>query len=264
MNDVESMAGIINNYGPSVAILAVILVLFIVIIYNNNKALKKYEAQSIKNEEFYTETFTKITEQLLKKVMDTKESKETEQDKEVDLFDTFVKLKASMQDKCKESMKAINADRLAIYLFHDGTHSTHGIKFFKMSCICESIVVGSGIREHTVDHASVPINLFDTMIDELIKNGSYTIMRDNNIINSNHKMFLSASKINYAISIALFDNSNNILGFILAEFAKDYNEDEVNDKYKVLRTLAGQLIPILAYGDYVNININKTLQDINK
>ncbi len=263
IEEVTTLASLIDKYGSFVVILSIVLILFIAIIINNNKALKRYEEQSLKNNEAYKNTITDITNKMIEQLLESKDVKEEQKNKEVDLINTFVKLRISMQDKCKESMKSINSDRLAIYLFHNGTHSTHGIKFFKMSCICESIAIGSGIREHSVDHSNIPINLFDSMIDKLINNGRYTIFRSDEINNSNQKMFLSANKIQYSESIAIFDNSNNILGFILAEYSKDYDENTANKQYEVLKCLSEQLVPILAYGDYINININKT-QSINQ
>ena len=163
-----------------------------------------------------------------------------------------------MQDYCKNAMDIIHADRLAIYLFHNGTHSTHGVKFFKLSCICENVKIGSGVREHSIEHSNVPLNLFDSMVDELLKNGEYIIINNEELKNSNHRIFISSDKIKYAIAEAIFDKNNVILGFVLIESSKDYNEEIIKEQKQELSKLVYQISPVLIYGDYIDININKT------
>jgi len=172
-----------------------------------------------------------------------------------DLFATFVKLRNSIKDNCTQAMNKIGAERIAIYLFHNGNQSTHGIKFFKISCICEKVNIGSGVREQALDQSNIPINLFDDTINNLIDNGRCIIINDDNIANSNNKIFISAKKIKYAQAISIFDNENNILGFVLIELSHEYDKNNADmEKYEVDRLIA-QLVPILAYSDYTQAAI---------
>ena len=113
------------------------------------------------------------------------------------------------------SMDDIKAQRLGIYLFHDGTYSLNGIHFFKMSCICEKVVIGSGVRERAIEHSSIPINLFDSMIEGLMINGRYTMKRpsDDELNVSNVKIFFSSSKTSFIHIEAIYDTDNNIIGW---------------------------------------------------
>ena len=59
-----------------------------------------------------------ITKRVVDQILDAYDKKLNSTKKEPDLMETFVKLRESMQDYCKDCMDDIRADRLAIYLFH--------------------------------------------------------------------------------------------------------------------------------------------------
>lgn len=248
----------ISDYGPYAVILAVVVAIFIYIIYNNHKMYEKFQKQSMQNSEEYKDGMVEITKRVVDQILDTYDKKLNSTKKEPDLMETFVKLRESMQDYCKDCMDNIRADRLAIYLFHNGAHSTHGIKFFKVSCICENVRIGSGIREHSIEHSNIPLNLFDEMIDKLLKDGEYIIINDDTLKNKNSRIFISCDKIQYAIAEAIFDKNNVILGFVIIESSKNYNNTVVQQQRDELNKLVYQLSPLLVYGDYIDINIEKT------
>ncbi len=175
---------------------------------------------------------------------------------EKDLMNIFLKLRGAIRENCVTSMTQIGAARLAIYLLHNGSRSTHGINFFKMSCICEKVAVGSGIRERMIEHTNIPINLFDEMIDKLITNNRYIIMNDYSVQSTNQKIFISAQKINYTQLIAIYDINNNMLGFVAAEMDKPYDKNEADKEKKVLDDLVKQLVPVLSYSDYISMESN--------
>lgn len=201
-----------------------------------------------------------FVETMTKTIADQQQYLDNQQHLEKNLFNTFVKLRSSIKDNCANTMAAIDSARLAIYLFHNGTCSTHGISFFKMSCICEKVAIGSGVRERLIDHSNIPINLFDAMIDKLITNGRYLVMNDENLETSSHKMFISAKKISYTQCVAIFDTNNNILGFVLAEMEHPYNRETALKEKEKLDILVAQLVPILSYSEYVNTTLEATKQ----
>lgn len=246
----------IDKYGPITVILSVFLMLFIVIMHNTNKSLKDFQDKTLKNEETYRRSITEQNNKMMEQLLNTKEIISSPH-LEKDLFNVFMKLRTSISDNCKNAMDKISADRLAIYLFHNGSHSTHGINFFKTSCICEKVLIGSGIRERSVEHSNIPINLFDDMIGTLATGEAYVIFNDDQLQNTNRRIFISAQKIKYAQAVAIFDNNNNILGFVLAEMSHDYDKAIADEETKTIKALINQIMPVLTYSDYVDINLEK-------
>ena len=248
----------ISDYGPYAVILGIVLALFIYSIYNNHKMYKKFQEQSMKNNEEYKDGMVEITNKMVDQILETYDKKKPTEENEPELMKTFVKLRESMHDYCKDCMDKLKVDRLAIYLFHNGAHSTHGIKFFKVSCICENVRIGSGIREHSIEHSNIPLNLFDKMIDKLLSDGEYIIINDDNLQSMNCRIFISSDKIKYAIAEAIFDKNNVILGFVIIESSKEYDEETTETQRQELSKLVYQISPLLVYGDYIDINIEKT------
>ena len=253
---VGETASAIDKYGPYAVILAVVLVLFYFIIRSNNKALRKFEDKMLETSEAYRESIAEQNNTLIEQLLNTANNVNIDHQKQ--LFDTFIKLRTAIKDSCKSTMMDLKADRLAIYLFHNGSHSTHGINFFKMSCICESIVIGSGIRERSTEHSNIPINLLDDMVEELIVNGRYNIINDSTIDNTNRKIFKSNSNIKYSKCVSIFDENNNIMGFALADFEHELDPETDKKEFKIMKAFTKQICPILSYSNYIDININKT------
>ena len=124
------IAKAISDYGPYAVILGIVLALFIYSIYNNHKMYKKFQEQSMKNNEEYKNGMVEITNKMVDQILEMYDKKKPTEENEPELMKTFVKLRESMHDYCKDCMDKLKVDRLAIYLFHNGAHSTHGIKFF--------------------------------------------------------------------------------------------------------------------------------------
>ena len=244
---------------PLIILFIIVIALVIFIIYYT-KNLTHNLTKSINNDynnykielKNQNDTFVK---QLLKQISDQNNlfinAKNGEASK--NLVNIFIKLRESIRENCVTSMNKIKAARIAIYLFHNGSHSTHGISFLKISCVCEKVAIGSGIRERMMEHTNIPINLFDDMIDKLMTFNRYIIMNNEDLQESSHKMFISADKIKYAQLIALYDINNNMLGFISVEMDKPYSKDEVDNEKEILDELAKQLVPVLSYCDYTSI-----------
>lgn len=248
----------LNEYGAFTVILGVVLFIVVLIVINMNSTVNKFIDQSIKNDESYRQIIDEQNKAIIDQLNDAKKEIIEKAPFEKDLFKTFVKLNNSLKDYCKQAMDEVNAERLAVYLFHNGSYSTHGIHFFKMSCVCEKVTIGSGVRERSIDHNNIPINLFDSMIEGLVNDGYYVIKRtDENIEFNNHNIFFSANKIKFVHAITIFDNDNNIIGFVLAESSHDYTDEEFNKQTEVISRFITQVVPVLTYSEYTDMNINK-------
>lgn len=234
------------------------LVVFIIVILVLNKKVTKKLVEDISNE--YNSYKDKIKEQnelLVNQIV--KQQSEINRvnnsgaiNTEKDLMSIFIKLREAIKENCTIAMNQTGAARLAIYLLHNGTRSSHGINFFKLSCICEKVAIGSGVRERMIEHSNIPINLFDEMIDKLITYNRYIIMNDDDNKNTNHKIFISEDKITYTQLVTIYDINNNMLGFVEAEMQSDYSKDKADEEKQILDELVKQIMPVLSYSDYIS------------
>lgn len=253
-----NMFGTIDEYGPFTVILGVILIIVIILVRSINSSIKTFIQQSIENDKHYKQIMEEQNKAILEQLINNKqEIIEQQQQQPVantyDLQATFDKINRTIKDHCRQCMDTIHAQRLGIYLFHNGTYSLNGIHFFKMSCICEKVVIGSGTRERAIEHSSIPINLFDAMIEGLMNNGYYTIVRPNNQADleaSNTKIFFSSAKIKFIHTVAIYDNNNSIIGFVLAEMMQEYSEELVNEQHIVIKELIDKITPVLVFSEY--------------
>lgn len=239
-------------------ILSIVLIGFIIFLIISNRKLMQNTTASIndnynkyKNE--LKEQNNVLTKQLLKQIDDKFASVEKQNGSNKNLMNIFNKLKEATKESCFDTMNQIGAARIAIYLFHNGTHSTHGINFIKLSCIGEKVAIGSGVREQMIKHTNLPINLFDDMVEKLINHNRFIIMNNEETKESNHKMFISADKINYTQLVTIYDIDNNMLGFVAAEMDRSYSKDEADKEKEILDELVKQLVPVLSYSDYALI-----------
>ena len=254
---VYDMAKSIYDYGPFAVILGVVLSIFLIIVKNMNDTLKRFTQQAMKNDEQYKEMILNQNKTMIEQLSNTKKEIIEHQaniSPQADLQETFNKLNSSIKDYCKECMDDIKAQRLGIYLFHDGTYSLNGIHFFKMSCICEKVVIGSGVRERAIEHSSIPINLFDSMIEGLMINGRYTMKRpsDDELNVYNVKIFFSSSKTSFIHIEAIYDTDNNIIGFVLAENMQEPNDELLEIQHKNIKDLIKKITPVLSFSNFAD------------
>lgn len=241
-----------------ISIMLLFIILLVILMKLGKKSITDFE-ESIKTD--YTNYKTELSKQnniLIQQLLDhqqkLKDSLEnTNPHLEKSLLTTFIKLRMAIKENCANAMSSIDAARLAIYLFHNGTYSTHGINFFKISCICEKISIGNGVKERMLEHSNIPINLFDEMIEKLIDNNRYIIINDEDTKNSNKKIFISADKIKYTQLIAIYDINNNMLGFVCAEMIHPYSKELADKERDIIEVLVKQLVPVLSYSEYVEL-----------
>ena len=172
-----------------------------------------------------------------------------------ELIETFSKLRNIIKDDLYTTMDKVQSCRIALYLLHNGQKSSAGISFIKVSCIGERIKIGSGIKEQISNHSNLPINIFDNMLDKLIENGKYLIMNDEETMQTARSQFISSSKIKYSYAVSIYDTSNNILGFVLAEFDHIYTKNTSEEEYEALKNFCARISPILSFTEYADMTV---------
>ena len=246
---------------------AITVVALITYVKRNNTMLKQQlRAQTKEDIDTFKNEIQALNRDLFSNVVNTMRSepvKEAEHKKsQEELVTTFTKIRHIMKDDLYAIMNATKACRTAMYLFHNGTKSTSGLSFLKISCVGERILVGAGVKEQILNHSNMPINIFDDMIEKLVDGGRYLVMNDEETSHTARRQFLSAAKIRYTQLVSIYDTSNNILGFILAEFDHAYAKAVADAEFKSLKELATKISPILSFSEYAELTLQNDIVDI--
>lgn len=277
MNEVvahDTSTVLLMQYCIIFLIVIIIAIIGLVLYIKRNNRLMSELLNEQNHEDFqeFKETIANMNKGLVDEIVDVlkddgehshSDKQEKLKDHQEELLNTFAKLRRVIKDDLYATMHHTGACRTALYLFHNGTRSTEGISFLKISCIGERTLVGSGVKEQILNHSNMPVNIFDNMYDKLIENGRYVVMNDEKTMQTSRAQFISASKIRYSQAIGIYDSSNNILGFVLAEFDHVYNKAASDTEYAVLKDFTKKISPILSFSEYADLTL-KTKTENNK
>ena len=269
MNEVvvhDTSTVLLMQYCIIFLIVIIIAIIGLVLYIKRNNRLMSELLNEQNHEDFqeFKETIANMNKGLVDEIVDVlkddgehshSDKQEKLKDHQEELLNTFAKLRRVIKDDLYATMHHTGACRTALYLFHNGTRSTEGISFLKISCIGERTLVGSGVKEQILNHSNMPVNIFDNMYDKLIENGRYVVMNDEKTMQTSRAQFISASKIRYSQAIGIYDSSNNILGFVLAEFDHAYNKAASDTEYAVLKDFTKKISPILSFSEYADLTL---------
>lgn len=242
VEDVGKMSQFINTFGATAVILAVFLVIFITIliyILNSNKKIMEAERQNN----------TKILESILN---DYKANQQKPLYEEKNIVNIFMELDQSLKKDCEETLEETKSDRTAIYVFHNGMQASHGLPFFKMSCISEKVSKTSIGNLQMRDHNSIPLSVFDKMVGELYYNGKYRIINEG-LIDAGDSIFIKNTKLNDCFFFPIYDDENNMMGFIVNGYNKIDTNRDLETEYKSLQLLAEKSKPVIQFSKFQTI-----------
>ena len=254
---VNTTAQMINQEGLGTVILALFIVVFLVMQYMQWKQAKAdREANEIANTNLIN-TFIAQHEKILNTIINNKEMNNYQLHEEKDLMTLFGNIHKRLIEDCREALEILNADRTAVYVFHNGSSSIHDLPFFKFSCIAEFIARGSGSTSKMKAHNSIPIDLLNQIIDTLIRDGNFVHFKvnKNNNLSMDETLFLNKLLLQgtekTCILYSIYDMENRCMGFIFAEFGEDnFTKAELKEKKVHLKYLAEKLSPILEFSNY--------------
>lgn len=243
LKEVLDLAEAINKFGPIAVILSILLLVFLaVILYflristSSNNQMMKQQQQLINN----------LLDQA-KRDFDIVEKANYD---EKNIVEIFYKLNSYLKSECKKFLDKTECDRIGIYVFHNGTVASHGLPFFKVSCICEYIRRGSGICSHIADSTNLPLTLFDDIIEKLYKDG--TVVVRNTVDNEFHSesFFLDKDRASTALFSVVYDSEDNTMAFVLGEYRAELSDAEITNDLEVYSDLCGRLKPVLEFSEF--------------
>lgn len=232
IEQLEHIATLIDKFGPVVVVFALLVILVLI-----------YSLVTLNNSSKIINDYRETNKDIKNAVLNTNKTQKPYEEKSI--VELFVKLNSIFKGLCEKLSNETDSSRSAIYVFHNGSQSSHGLPFFKMSCICEYIPKGSIINSKAKEHTNLPLNIFDTIINDLFYNGVHEINK-NTESDPDDLLFIKDTKIVYCIFITIYDSSNNIMGFIVNGYndKKPENIQEVKEK---MINLAEKVKPVIEF-----------------
>lgn len=247
-NAVERYAELINRYGALIIITAVFLVVIIAVMMIMLKSYQK--TQNL----IQTQNQT-MFEAILDNLANSKEEKTKNKEEHKELVDIFIKMSIPIRSSLEFLASRSNADRTSVYVFHNGTNTSHGLPFIKISCLTEVMKRGTLVARKVLLHQGLPLSTFDKSISYLVSSQvGYILNNEEDDRFPAIKNMLSLSGILSAGFLALYDDDNNMLGVIVSEFTEVKTEEEMKSIIDIMKEESLKIIPVLDYADYQEKN----------
>lgn len=248
-NHVEQYTQLIHTYGASAVIIAVFLIMLLVVLMYILRNNQKTNNQLIKQQQ-------ELVNMLLERAKEPQKEEAPHPVKEPNLVETFLNINDSIKEILKDISEDLDTSRIAVYVFHNGVYSSHGLPFFKISCVCEIIKKNSGVTKNLKSHSGLPLQMFDNSVSYIYKHGKMSIKNteddSDEIVHSTPVLtgMLKSNNIKSSSGIAIYDHDNNIVGIMIAEFTD--TKESLEDVEKTLIERAPLLSPILEYSGIYN------------
>ena len=276
MDQVSDATKLINQYGPTVVIIAVFLILFIgllVFILRSNHRMNQQMLEAQKNASENNQKMMQDMFDTFKTLVVNNKDKDDEDDEEdkkkpkkKKIVSAYIDSSLAFKDASRIAISKIKCERVAIYLFHNGNHTPYGYPFAKMSCVHEWTLRGSNTIRGTT-HMNIPLYAFSTIVESLVKDGEFVIgnIYDHGIISADEQVFqfISGSTIRSLFALGIKDKDGDLAAFTIAEFkdAQDFSDEETYKNVKDALSMMNESIYSIIVNDEFRNTYNEESDD---
>ena len=212
INGIGELSGTISDFGPTIVIIAVFIVIFIAMfvtmILMNKKQLSTI-AESYKTQ---SEALISQNKTMMENILNEKKAENKE------LVNNYIESHIVFKNASKIALDKMHADRVGIYVFHNGNSSAHGFPFFKMSCVGEWLHRSYDLNCRIHDHVNMPLYAFSGIIEKLYNKGYFENLTDLNSEVAELNMFTGTMEHERIYMLALHDDYDNLAGFSMVKF----------------------------------------------
>ena len=269
IDQVGNTASLINQYGPTVVILAVFLLIFISIMafilrsnHNMNKQMLESQQSVATAQQKMMQDMFDTCMSLIKKENSKDDDEEDEEEetkpKKKKIVSAYIDSSLAFKDASRIAIGKIKCERIAIYLFHNGNHTPYGYPFAKMSCVHEWTIRGSNTVRGTT-HVNIPLYAFSTIVESLSKDGEFVVgnIYEHGLISADEQVFqfISGSTIRALFALGIKDKDGDLAAFTIAEFKdpQDFSAEETYKNVKDALTMMDESIySIIVNDDFRN------------
>lgn len=247
----KSIVELVANFGPAIVIISMFLILFIIVVFYIMRQQQKSNENIMREHQLLIQNLIKANTKtdiiIEEEIQDHK--KHTIQE----TMDIFLKVSSHLKVELTTYMTLLKADRLGIYLLHNGQKSASGFPFFKFSCISEQVKHLNMARIKS--HHDFPINLMSDMIQTLFNHNTISFYDEDSQVQTDPFIYkLLANSSNKYIIKGIFDTNVNLIGFVLIEFDfVELNKNCYFEMNKQIDDLIKVISPILEFSNFNNI-----------
>lgn len=272
-DQVEGMAKLLNQYGPTVVILSIFLFIFIAILYFILRSNQKMNEQMLNSQKSASDANQKMMQEMFdtcmaivktsKSSQDDDDNDDEEKPKKKNIVSTYIDSSLAFKDASRIAIGKIKCDRIAIYLFHNGNHTPYGYPFAKMSCVHEWNMRGSN-TVRGVNHVNIPLYAFSTIVESLVKDGEFVVSNiyEHGMLSADEQIFqfISGSTIRALFALGIRDKNNELAAFTIAEFKdpQDFSSKEVYDNIKEALSTMNENIYSIIVNDQFRESYNES------
>lgn len=268
-SQIESTANILNNYGPTVTILAIFilicLALFLIFAKYFRKMMDKILDGNINmnTEDIIRQTVNDCVSEVMEMnkntVMESIEaSVKKEKESHKNIVSVYIDSEKVFKEASSTAMKAIKCHRIAIYLFHNGNSTPYGYPFAKMSCVHEITDKGSYLTPRGHSHINVPLYVFSELIEDLSDDGECIVENVKELAaNGDIQIgtFIQGDNVESIFAASIKNSDNCLVSFAIAEFQEkqDFsNEEHLNTIRSALHDMNNSIYHIVVSDEFVD------------
>lgn len=201
---VENMTKLISEYSVMVVACAILFIVFITIFI----VIVKQNQKSMNN-------LNELNQQLLKKIM---EDKPTESPKEK--VDHHLEVSEEITERLRLLRDRVDADRVYIFMFHNGEYAINRFPFLKASCLIEWSLYT--IKQKMIDQKALPISILTLLCRHLVSKGYLDVENIEDFKELDY-MFYGWIKSKGAKSFfckGVKDKQGGLIGFIACDYVE--------------------------------------------
>lgn len=268
-SQIENTANILNNYGPTVTILAIFILICLALFLIFAKYFRKMMDRildgniNMNTEDLIRQTVNNCVSEVMEMnkntVMESIEaSVKKEKESHKNIVSVYIDSEKVFKEASSAAMRELKCHRIAIYLFHNGNSTPYGYPFAKMSCVHEITDKGSYLTPRGHSHINVPLYVFSELIEDLSDDGECIVENVKELAaNGDIQIgtFIQGDNVESIFAASIKNSDNCLVSFAIAEFQEkqDFsNEEYLNTIRSALHDMNNSIYHIVVSDEFVD------------
>jgi len=150
--------------------------------------------------------------------------------KNVDILSNYNKISKAIRPMLLKAKDDFDADRISVYVFHNGTHSSHGLPFYKYTCIQEIVRREKQVTPRIAEQQGVPLSVMDELSSTSINEDGGFVIDDLVSLEYAFPMAIARLKrdgFNAAVAVSVYNENSETVGFVYLTFLDKKTKEEL-------------------------------------